>query len=50
MQAHATAKSFAISDAPNAASQINTTPSDDQQQAFAKTFSKLEAAKCSTLA
>ena len=38
MQAYTTAKSFAISDAPNAASQINTTPSDDQQQAFAKTF------------
>mgnify|MGYP001167581435 FL=1 len=38
MQAPAKAKSFAISDAPNAASQINTTPSDDQQQAFAKTF------------
>jgi flagellar protein FliO/FliZ len=38
MQAHATAKSFATNEASNAASQINATPSDDQQQAFAKTF------------
>ena len=38
MQAHATAKSPDITSAPNTASQINATPSDDQQQAFAKTF------------
>ena len=38
MQAHATAKPFARSDEPHFASQINATPSDDQQRAFAKTF------------
>ena len=38
MQVHATAKSTDITGAPNTASQINETPSDDQQQAFAKTF------------
>ena len=38
MQAHATAKPFARSDEPHFASQINATPLDDQQRAFAKTF------------
>jgi flagellar biogenesis protein FliO len=38
MQAHATAKPFIKSDPLHAASQINATPSDDQQRAFAKTF------------
>ena len=38
MQAHATAKPFTRSDASHSASQTNATPSDVQQQAFAKTF------------
>ena len=38
MQAHATAKPVARSDEPHFASQINATPLDDQQRAFAKTF------------
>jgi flagellar protein FliO/FliZ len=38
MQAHATAKPFAKNDAPHSASQTKAMPSDDQQQAFAKTF------------
>ena len=38
MQAHATAKPFTKSDPPNFSSQTNAVPSDDQQQAFAKTF------------
>ena len=38
MQAHATAKSFTKSDPLHATSQTNAVPSDDQQQAFAKTF------------
>ena len=38
MQAHTTAKPFTKSDSLHAASQTNATSSDDQQQAFAKTF------------
>ena len=38
MQAHATAKPFTKSDPLHATSQTNAVPSDDQQQAFAKTF------------
>ena len=38
MQANAAAKPFTKNDAPHAASQTNEAMSDDQQQAFAKTF------------
>ena len=38
MQVHAAAKPFTKSDAPHAASQTHEAMSDDQQQAFAKTF------------
>ena len=38
MQAHATAKPFTKSDPPHFVSKANAMPSDDQQQAFAKTF------------
>ena len=38
MQAHATAKPFTKTDPPHFASKTNAEPSDDQQQAFAKTF------------
>ena len=38
MQAHATAEPFTKSGPPNFSSQTNAAPSDDQQQAFAKTF------------
>ena len=38
MQAHAAAKPFAKSNSPHNASQADETLSDDQQQAFAKTF------------
>jgi hypothetical protein len=38
MQAHAAAKPFVKSNSPTAASQTGEALSDDQQQAFAKTF------------
>jgi hypothetical protein len=38
MQAHAAAKPFTKSDVPHVASQTHEALSDDQQQAFAKTF------------
>jgi flagellar protein FliO/FliZ len=38
MQAHATAEPFTKSNSPHAASQTDEAVSDDQQQAFAKTF------------
>jgi hypothetical protein len=38
MQAHAAAKPFTKNDVPHVASQIHEALSDDQQQAFAKTF------------
>jgi flagellar protein FliO/FliZ len=38
MQAHATAEPFTKSDPLHTASQKNAAPSEDQQQAFAKTF------------
>jgi len=38
MQAHAAAKPFVKSNSPHAPSQTGEALSDDQQQAFAKTF------------
>jgi hypothetical protein len=38
MQAHAAAKPFTKSDVPHVAGQPHEALSDDQQQAFAKTF------------